>query len=250
MTTSSVRCQKHHGRTSPTPVSPSSASRPAVFGCLTHISPLNANESSSVVCYSSSVGIPKVLLWFVTVYRVFELRQRLGSDLSSLRYGPSCTPVSIKSLPFCSSSPQPMMDESKSSGVSPQMRCCSNSFSGLWYLSHWLICFEMFKCKLHHLILCKKYFKDTNRTTLTELQQLSHIFVIWSIIISYLYIQGTFICIYHKYWNSKYLAVIKYFDITSFWWERRRNIKSTVYWFEIQGNTFCNGLGSTLSVSS
>lgn len=162
-------------------MSPSSASRSAVSGCLTHISPLNANESSSVVCYSSSVGIPKVLLWFVTVYRVFELRQRLGSDLSSLRYSPSCTPVSIKSLPFCLTARPHQMDESRTWGVSPQMWCCSNSFSGLWYFISlvdllWNVYVNVTIRFYVKNILLVRLFKDTNRTTLTELQQLSHIF--------------------------------------------------------------------------
>lgn len=164
MTTISVCCQKHHERTLPTPVSPSSTSRPAVFVCLMHISPLNANESSSVVCYSSSVGNPKVLLWFVTVYRVFELRQRLGSDLSSLRYGPSRMPVSIKSLPFCSTArPHPWWMNPKhrvsvlrcdvAQTVSP---ACNIYLIG-WFALKCL-------CKLHHLISRKKYFLCGLRT--------------------------------------------------------------------------------------
>lgn len=172
MTTSSV-CPKHHRwRTFPTP---SSASRPAVFGCLTHISPLNANESSSVVCYSSSVGIPKVLFWFVTVYRVFELRQRLGSDLSSLWHGPSCTPISIKSLPFCLTArphrspwwmnPGHAVSVLRCDAAQTVSPVCDTNLIG-WFALKCL-------CKRHCRILRKnillvRLFKDTNKTTLTE----------------------------------------------------------------------------------
>lgn len=66
-----------------------------------------------------------------------------------------------------SSSPQLMMDESRTSGVSMQMWCCSNSYPVCdTYLIGWfaLKCL----CIRHHQIWRKnvRLFKDTNRTTL------------------------------------------------------------------------------------
>lgn len=180
MTTLSVCCQKHHERTLPTPVSPSSTSRPAVFVCLMHISPLNANESSSVVCYSSSVGNPKVLLWFVTVHRVFELRQRLGSDLSSLRYGPSRMPVPIKSLPFSFVLTAAHDEWTQNIGCQSSDVMLLKQFLRLVIFISlvdllWNVCVNL------TIWFCVKntscaVIKDTNRTTL---QQLSHIFIIY-----------------------------------------------------------------------